>query len=162
MAGRAQRVKLTSVQIACSWIATGQATSCKDREMALSSDDFLAVQQLYARYNHAIDFGSAAEWADCFMPDGTLDAGQGGELTVGRDALLEFHSITRQFVPDIRHVVNNLVLDGDATTATGGAYLHVTGGTGADRTTLTIGRYEDELRNDGGGWRFASRRLIAD
>ncbi len=49
-------------------------SSHKD-DMALSIEDQLAIQQLVARYNHAIDSGDAAAYADTFTDDGVLDAG---------------------------------------------------------------------------------------
>lgn len=130
--------------------------------MGLSADDYFAIHQLYARYNHSIDFGTAEAWAACFTAEGSLDAGQGGDLTVGTEALVEFHTITRQFVPDIRHAVTNVLLNDDGDAVLGSAYLHVTGGTGAERNTLTVGIYQDVLVNENGEWRFAERVLIPD
>ena len=47
--------------------------------MPLSIEDQLAIQQLYARYNHNLDFGKAAEWSETFTPDGTF-TGAGGKF----------------------------------------------------------------------------------
>ena len=48
--------------------------------MGLSVEDQLAIQQLYARYNHAIDFGRADEWAACFTSDGVFNSSAAGEF----------------------------------------------------------------------------------
>ncbi len=53
--------------------------------MPLTADDILAIQHLYARYNHAADFGQPSEWADCFAPDG-IYAGPTGDYS-GRENL---------------------------------------------------------------------------
>ncbi|MDZ7729253.1 MAG: nuclear transport factor 2 family protein [Dehalococcoidia bacterium] len=45
--------------------------------MALSTDDRLEIQELYARYNHALDFGDASGWAGCFTPDGVFASPNG-------------------------------------------------------------------------------------
>lgn len=43
----------------------------------LSIEDQLAIQQLYARYNHAIDAGKGDAWAACFTAEGTFDSATG-------------------------------------------------------------------------------------
>ena len=65
--------------------------------MGLTIDDQLAIQQLAARYNHAIDSGDSTAFAGAFVEDGVLDA---GELVVEGHAALEqfgksFHRSTR-------------------------------------------------------------------
>lgn len=127
--------------------------------MPLSTGDIVAIQQLYSAYNHAIDFGTADEWADTFTPDGSLDA---GSATEGRDGLLAFHGATRAGVPGIRHLITNVVVDGEGDAASGSAYLQATAGTGAERATLITGRYVDELVRTADGWRFSKRVLQPD
>ena len=45
--------------------------------MALSVEDQLAIQQLYAKYNHAIDSGNGAGWAATFAADGVFSSATG-------------------------------------------------------------------------------------
>lgn len=40
--------------------------------MALPAADHLAIEQLYARYSHAVDRGDGDAWAACFTADGVL------------------------------------------------------------------------------------------
>jgi len=128
--------------------------------MTLTADDVVAIQQLYAAYNHRIDFGSAEEWADCFTPDAVFDSGYSVEK--GREALLAFHGTTRAMVPGIRHFATNILIDGDDDTATGSAYLEATTGFGADRTPIATGRYDDSLVRTDEGWRFVRRVMRPD
>lgn len=128
--------------------------------MTLGADDLFAIHHLYARYNHAIDFGSAEEWADCFSADARFDSGV--SIAEGRDALLEFHAVTRQMVPDIRHLTSNIVVDGDGDVATGAAYIRATSGAGADTATLMTGVYRDRIVRTADGWRFAARVTTHD
>ena len=51
--------------------------------MPLTTDDIVAINQLYARYNHAIDLERHKEFAATFTPDGTLNA-MGTETTAKR------------------------------------------------------------------------------
>ena len=128
--------------------------------MTLSADDVVAIQQLYAAYNHRIDFGTAEEWAECFTDDAVFDSGYSEEQ--GRDALLAFHAATKAMVPDIRHFVTNILVEGDGDTATGSAYLEATTGAGGDRTAITTGRYQDTLVRTADGWRFSCRAMRPD
>jgi uncharacterized protein (TIGR02246 family) len=76
--------------------------------MPLSTDDLFAIQQLYARYNHAIDFGDPDGWAACFVEDGVFTA-PGADVT-GRNALLAFAADFAQRMR-ARHWTNNLLLE---------------------------------------------------
>lgn len=129
--------------------------------MALNVTDQLAIQQLYARYNHAIDSGKAEEWAACFTPDGVFSAGSAGTFT-GTEALTGF---ARGFAAQLkaRHWTNNLVLDGSGGRATGRCYLMLMRlQPGSAATVLATGLYEDGLTKTPAGWRFASRAVRND
>ncbi|WBL36928.1 nuclear transport factor 2 family protein [Tepidiforma flava] len=130
--------------------------------MPLSVDDQLAIQQLYARYNHAIDAGDGAAWAACFTPDGTFSSATG--TFTGRDQLQGFGTAfaTRM---KARHWTNNLVLEGDGDAATGSCYLmllRLTPGEQPPASILVTAIYRDELRRTADGWKFASRTVVGD
>lgn len=128
--------------------------------MALSADDILAIQQLYARYNHAIDFADPEGWANCFTPDGVFASPTQGE-TVGRDALRSFAAAFVQRMK-ARHWTNNLVVEGDGATARGSCYLALLVlGEGGPRIAAT-GVYRDELVRTLEGWRFRRRDVTLD
>ena len=48
----------------------------------LSAQDYFEIQQLYARYNIAIDSGDAEGWAATFTPDGVFNTFSGHEALV--------------------------------------------------------------------------------
>ncbi|MEJ5221075.1 MAG: nuclear transport factor 2 family protein [Tepidiforma sp.] len=130
--------------------------------MPLSVDDQLAIQQLYARYNHAIDSGDGAAWAACFTPDGTFSSATG--TFTGRDQLQGFGTAfaTRM---KARHWTNNLVLEGDGEAATGSSYLmllRLAPGEQPPASILVTAIYRDELRRTADGWKFASRTVVGD
>lgn len=128
--------------------------------MALSAEDVLAIQQLYARYNHAIDFGDADGWAACFTPDGVFASSARGE-TAGREALRAFAEAFSQRTK-ARHWTNNLVVEGDGAEARGSCYLALyTLGDGGARLTAT-GVYRDQLVRTAEGWRFKRRDVTLD
>jgi hypothetical protein len=43
----------------------------------LSTDDYVAIQQLYARFNTALDTGQAQQFADTWTDDGEFIGGRG-------------------------------------------------------------------------------------
>jgi uncharacterized protein (TIGR02246 family) len=126
----------------------------------LRTDDIIEITQLYARYAHAVDDGDGKAFAHCFVADGALNVGHGEPIT-GRETLEGFASALPSQLPGIRHVVTNILLDGDGDEATGAAYLTVYVG-GAQPKLVMTGRYRDQLRRDGGSWAFVRRDLTPD
>jgi len=45
----------------------------------MTAEDYFEIQQLYAKYNHAIDSGNADAYADTFTPDGVFNNNAGRE-----------------------------------------------------------------------------------
>lgn len=129
--------------------------------MPLSATDRLDIQDLLARYNHAIDSGDAAGWAATFVADGTFTSG--GRTHAGTEALAAFAADFHTRMPGSRHWVNNVVIDGDGDQATLRCYLQLLKtGNGEPATLVTTARYEDRLRRMDGGWRFVSRSVARD
>lgn len=130
--------------------------------MPLSVEDHIAIQQLVARYSHAIDSGDGAAYADTYVDDGVLDAGL---LQVeGRDALRAFGDSFARSVHAPRHVASNLVVDGDGDRAEVRAYvqLHVLAGDPPRHEVSASGIYHDTLVKEGGQWRFVRRTFAID
>ncbi len=131
--------------------------------MPLSVEDQLAIQQLYARYNHAIDSGNGAGWASTFAEDGVFSSATG--TFSGREQLAGFGTGFAQRLK-ARHWTNNLVIEGDAGKATGTCYLalfRLTPGEQPPAHILTTAIYNDELaKGADGAWRFTRRTVTGD
>jgi hypothetical protein len=129
--------------------------------MPLSTEDTLAIQQLYARYNHAIDLGDATGWAACFTAGGTFTSASG--TFTGHEQLAAFADGFAKRIK-ARHWTNNLVIEAAGDGATGKCYLMLLRLGDADTTTsiLTTAIYEDALVRDDGGWKFTSRNVRGD
>ncbi len=128
---------------------------------ALATEDMLAIQQLYARYNHAIDSGDADGWAACFTADGTFTSGASGSFA-GREQLTTF---AQGFASRLkaRHWTNNLIIEADGEGATGTCYLMLLRlQEGSPASVLTTGIYRDSLLRDAGAWKFTSRSVTPD
>ncbi|MGH9080744.1 MAG: nuclear transport factor 2 family protein [Acidimicrobiales bacterium] len=130
--------------------------------MALSVEDQLAIRDLAARYNHAIDSGDGVAYADTFVDGGVLDA---GELVLqGRDALGAFASSFAASVRSPRHIATSLVIDGEGDHAELRAYVQMLAMVGEPpRHQITAsGTYDDTLVRLGGAWRFVRRTFTGD
>ncbi|HEX4244358.1 MAG TPA: nuclear transport factor 2 family protein [Acidimicrobiales bacterium] len=130
--------------------------------MGLTVDDQLAIQQLAARYNHAIDSGDSAAFAGSFVEDGVLHAGE--LLVQGRVALEQFGQSFHTSVRAPRHVATNLVIDGHGDQATLRAYVQMYALLGdPPRQQITAsGTYDDTLSKVEGNWRFVRRTFTTD
>lgn len=130
--------------------------------MSLSTEDQLAIHQLYARYNHAIDSGNGDAWAACFTPDGTFTSGPAN--FAGSEALAGF---VRGFAERMkaRHWTNNIVIEANGADAKGTCYLmlfRLAPGEKPPAVLQTTAMYNDVLTLAGGEWKFASRTVTAD
>jgi hypothetical protein len=127
--------------------------------MPLTVEDRLAIRELYARYNHAIDLGDPKGWADTFTEDGVFSAPTTGTFE-GAQALQQFAERAQGM--KARHWTNNLVLEGDAGRAKGCCYLLLLGVGQRPTSVLASGLYRDELVRTSAGWRFQSRSVELD
>jgi uncharacterized protein (TIGR02246 family) len=124
-----------------------------------TTDDIVAIQQLLARLNTAVDSGNGEAYAAAFTEDG--EAVNGERTTKGREALAALAATVAANVPGLRHWVNNHAIDVDGDRATATVYVTAMVG-GANAKVLTTGRYAEELVRTGDGWRYARRVFTAD
>lgn len=130
--------------------------------MALSTEDQLAIWNLAARYNHAIDSGDGVAYADTFVDDGVMQA---GELVVeGRAALEQFASSFAASVRAPRHIATSLIIDGDGDHAGLRAYVQMFTMVGEPpkHEVTASGTYDDTLARVDGAWRFVRRNFTID
>ncbi len=122
----------------------------------MSVQDYVEIQQLYSKYNHAIDSGNADAWADTFTPDGAFNN------NVGREALKKFVTdtwVARMNGPSTRqHWNTNLSITGDSKAAKGSVYLMLVDFGTKPTSIASMGLYDDELVKTPQGWRFTKRQ----
>lgn len=128
--------------------------------MPLTSDDRLAILDLAARYNHAIDGADIDTWIACWTPDAHFEP-PGKAVFDGPDGLREFAQGHIAQSPNTRHWNANQVIDGDGDTATMSCYLNFFGVKGGPQL-LAAGTYQDTLRKLDGDWLFATRKVRID
>jgi hypothetical protein len=124
----------------------------------LSAQDTVEIQQLYARYNIAIDTGDAEAWAATFIPNGVFNT------YTGHDALVGFVKMWREKLNGAarKHWNTNLQLSGDARQASGIVYLMLVDTSTKPAAIIFTGIYNDSLVKTKEGWRFAKRTTTAD
>ncbi|MBF66958.1 MAG: hypothetical protein CMQ29_04605 [Gammaproteobacteria bacterium] len=124
--------------------------------MSLSTEDRLAITELVAVYNQAIDAGRGEAWADTFTATGVFEV-TGRNPVEGRAALIAM--VEAQAADSgIRHWTTNFVIDPAGDGATLRCDLTLLRGA----EILLTGRYEDELARQDDGWKFTRRRCLPD
>jgi hypothetical protein len=135
------------------------AALAQQKPAALSTQDYIEIQQLYARYNHAIDTGNAEGWADTFTADGTFNT-----TWKNRQGLVDFiHRWTGQMNgANRRHWNSNLVITPTADGASGTVYLMLLDVGAKPPSIASTMKYTDVLVKTPQGWRFRSREVKPD
>lgn len=131
--------------------------------MPLPAQDIIEIEQLAARYAHAVDSGDALAFASVFTQDGRLVIDDNPAI-IGNSALGQFAAEVPKRLRQSRHVIANLLVDGEGDDATLAAYVQVFArrDDGAEITMVTAGVYDDVLARTNGRWFFVSRRFSAD
>lgn len=126
---------------------------------ALSAQDYIDIQQLYARYAQTIDRGDAEGWANTFTPDGVFN-----NSSRGHDALVQFIHDWRdkRDGANRRHWNSNLVITPSSTGANGSVYLLLMNTGARPPVPAASYIYEDTLVKTPAGWRFKTRVLHPD
>jgi hypothetical protein len=157
--------------------ATGADNKMTAQPPTLTTQDYIDIQQLVARYSFAIDVCSNAgnDYADLYTPDGEFAVsnqwGGGGTrtfVTRGHDALAKVAGgkdgacVDPKSSPGygISHITVNHVITPTATGASGRSYLLAIG-VGKDPTRIERqGGYEDVYVKTPAGWRFQTRTHV--
>jgi ketosteroid isomerase-like protein len=146
------------VAAAMMFAATAGVAGVAGAAGALSAQDNFEIQQLYAKYNIAIDAGDAEGYASTFTPDGVFNQ------FVGHDALVNFVKTWREKLNGAtrKHWNNNLQISGNAKEAAGFVYLMLVDISTKPASILTTATYTDSLVKTKDGWRFTKRTTKGD
>jgi hypothetical protein len=129
--------------------------------MTLTTDDRVAIQTLYATYNHAVDItGDAAGVTACFVETGAVyDHGRLGRYE-GREAIERFmQSAIDEQEGGFQHWNDNLLVEGEGSRATATAYVMTVDCRAEQPVLARASLYRDALVRTEAGWRFESRRV---
>ena len=137
----------------------GVALDRAQTKTSLTADDYIEIQQLYARYNIAIDSGDAEGYAATFIPEGVFNTFN------GHDALVGFIKTWRERLSggNMRHWNTNLAITGTPEGANGSVYLLLVNVSVRPPVIAQAATYQDQLVKTAHGWasRSGSPRLKA-
>lgn len=135
-----------------------------DSNLADQFADKLAIEELIARYNHAIDALQMDAWLDCWTDDAVFDGI--GKYLVGKAAIKEFaDSYGQKYAPKMpggRHFTTNIASTIVGDRATSRSYLQLWSTRANGAQIAYTGVYEDVLVKQDGLWRFAGRKMAHD
>jgi uncharacterized protein (TIGR02246 family) len=139
-------------------IAGGTAwLSAQGAAKNFTAQDFVDIQQLYAKYNWSLDAGDAEAYASTFTPDGTFNN------NVGHDAIVKFaNTFHGGMGAHVKHWNTNLMITPTAEGAAGQVYLVLVDFATKPPTIATSASYADELVKTAQGWRFKKRQTKGD
>jgi len=128
----------------------------------LTAADRLAIHEALSRYCHCLDRGRWEEFAALFTDDCRLDLSQVLGLYEGAAGIRQFCETIRGTGVVMRHLVTNVVVDGDGDRARAQAYVLAITGPPGRTTQQSTGFYDDELVKREGRWLLHRRRLTLD
>ena len=125
-------------------------------------EDKIAIQEVMARYNFAIDFGDIEAYMDCFTEDGGFTNIFGS--CKGHNALRQYITERTRERPGhpLRHMMLNPIIDVHGDQASAKSYFLLFRVVPEPIQLLTTGCYKDELYKKGGAWRFSHRQVEFD
>jgi hypothetical protein len=121
---------------------------------SLTAQDYADIQQLYARYNWAIDAGDIEGYVALYTPDGSFNTFNGA------DGLRTF--MKDRPAGSRRHWNSNLVITPSPEGASGKVYLLLVDVAAKPPAISAAARYQDVLVKTGSGWRFKKRQTSPD
>ena len=148
------RSRLTALLVLACTVFAAPAVA----QRGLTAMDYIEIQQLYARYNEAIDAGDAEAFADTFTPDGAFNTFK------GRQGLIDFMAqwTGRLNGANRRHWNTNLIITPSSEGATGSVYLILLDVSVRPPAIASTARFSDTLVKTARGWRFKTRTTRAD
>ena len=147
----------------------GPAVAAPSTEARLKAgEDRQAIDQLVGGdYVRALDGRHWDDYAATFTQDGQLAVF--GTTMNGRAGILKYFNTPANLPPPadaqhrIRHIISNLSYRIEGDHASGGAYWQDVGvAANGSPAVLSAGHYEDELRIEGGRWKFSKRTIVTD
>jgi hypothetical protein len=154
-------VTLAALGLAVAAIVTTRAQQRSPISGALTPQDYYEIQQLYARYCHALDSeaGHGAMFASVFTPNGVL-VDRDGNTYQGQQQLTTFarqNPDTSKGPINTGHFSTNILIEPSAAGARGKSYLMIAEGEVGRRQFVNGGQYWDEFAKTPDGWRFSKR-----
>lgn len=128
--------------------------------MALDLADRLAIEDLVNLYCHNADYNPPESMRDVFIPEAVWEVPAMDLRCEGIDAIVAFFTQSRAGFGSARHVISNLIVQGDGDHATASCYLQVIKVDEDPKQIVSFGRYQDEFVRTAAGWRLRHRLIV--
>ena len=122
----------------------------------LTTQDYIDIQQLYARYNMAHDSSDAKLLEAVFTPDGEFVSG--GNRRSGRGMIAA--TAVKKERPQVRHMATSITIAPSPEGARGTSYVMLVNGQATPPAISGTGFYEDVIVKTSEGWRFKTRNYF--
>ena len=139
--------------LALSLIVAGAAAA---HAQTLSPADYAEINQLYARYNHAVDAADAKMIATVFTADGLFVSG--ARTMEGRKLVT---AATPKERPQARHMATSVIINPSPEGARGSSYVMLVNLQATPPVVAGGGVYEDVIVKTKEGWRFQKRTFFS-
>ena len=120
------------------------------------SNDVIEIQTLAQIYADGVMQRDAELWGDTFTEDGVWQL-PGMDPVQGRDNLKSFWTTVMAGYPNVLHWVQPGLVSVDGDTATARFYVQENIKDAQGASFRVAGVYNDELRREGGVWKFSKR-----
>lgn len=137
------------------------AAAARAETPRLETQDYLDIQQLYARFNHTLDTRRADDYAELWTSDGEFVPGRGPGRgkedrtpIKGRAAL---HAMAKGPGNGGRHFVTNLILTPQAGMVKASSYLLLMDSRYSPPRIVETAIYDDTVVKENGQWKFKRR-----
>lgn len=128
--------------------------------MALDIQDKFAIEELLRRCCYNADYNPPDSMREIFTSDAVFEVPAMDISCRGIDNMIAFFTQSRAGFPSARHVINNVVVEGDGDTAKSSAYLQVLRTDDGAIGVVSVARYLDTLKRTAAGWRLAHRTIV--
>ena len=128
--------------------------------MALDLANRFAIQELLHRYCHIADYDAPEAMREVFTADAVFEVPTMNIRFEGIDNIIAFFRHSRAGFGGARHIISNVVIEGDGSAAASTAYLQVVNVDGDPKSIVSFGRYTDRLQHTPQGWRFTHRLVL--
>ena len=125
------------------------------------AEDWIAIRELTARYNRALDDSRADDWVDTFLESGGLYVAGTDDRWVGKTALMTFVS-SKPWGSMHLTVDPEIQVDGDIARQVCSLIMVRRSPNRTAPVLMTTGRYDDVLSRTLQGWRFDKRVVFLD
>jgi hypothetical protein len=142
----------------------------REHTSAVLGSDYLEIERVAARANHAVDDADGVAFAACFTPDAVYGVDPGGPITQGygvKSVSIQGREALEQMVSDgptatYRHWNTNRCVSRTEDGVHSVSYMHIHFHSGSLAGQMLTGIQSEQFVHTDDGWRICARHLQFD